>query len=179
MQLTGAQLNYPVHEKELLAIIHGLKKWRSDLLGSHVQVYTDHRMLGNFKGQNDLSQHQARWLEVMSQFEMTISYIWGEDNCAADALSRLPPDDSAVTDSDPEEILSWKKWLTQNTSHSINATFSISSDTKMLDTITSGYKDDEFCTKFTSGESILPEVKEINGLWYIGDRLLVPRVGSI
>ena len=59
MQLTGAQLNYPVHEKELLAIIRGLKKWRSDLLGSHVEVFTDHRTLENFEGQKDLSHRQA------------------------------------------------------------------------------------------------------------------------
>jgi hypothetical protein len=30
MQLKGAEKNYPVHEKELLAIIHTLKKWYSD-----------------------------------------------------------------------------------------------------------------------------------------------------
>ncbi len=115
----------------------------------------------------------------MSQFEMTISYIKGEDNCAADVLSRLPPDDSPVTDSDPEEISSWKEWLAQNIMNSVNATLSISSDNKMLDTIKSGYAKDDFCAKFISGESIIPDVKEINGLWYIGDRLLVPRVGSI
>ncbi len=56
MQLTGAQLNYPMHEKELLVIIRGLKKWRSDLLGSHVEVFTDHRTLENFEGQKDLSR---------------------------------------------------------------------------------------------------------------------------
>ncbi len=87
MQLTGAQLNYPVHEKELLEIIRGLKKWRSDLLGSHINVFTDHRTLENFETQKDLSCRQAHWLEVMSQYEMTISYIKGEDNCIADALS--------------------------------------------------------------------------------------------
>ncbi len=81
----------------------------------------------------------------MSQFEMTISYIKGEDNCAADALSQLPPDDSLVTDSDPEEISSWKEWLAQNTMNSVNATLSISSDNKMLDTIKSGYAKDDFC----------------------------------
>jgi hypothetical protein len=42
MQLKGAEKNYPVHEKELLAIIRALKKWCSDLLGSHIYVYTDH-----------------------------------------------------------------------------------------------------------------------------------------
>ncbi len=179
MQLTSTQLNYSVHEKELLAIIHGLKKWCSDLLGSHVEVFMDHRTLENFEGQKDLSQRQTCWLEVMSQFEMTISYIHGEHNCIADVLSQLPPDKSPVMDSDLEEISSWKEWLTMNTSNSINTTISISSDNKMLDTIKASYQHNEFCNKFISEELILPEVKEINGIWYIGNHLLVPQVGSI
>jgi hypothetical protein len=42
MQLKGTEKNYPVHEKELLAIIHALKKCRADLLGIPIFVYTDH-----------------------------------------------------------------------------------------------------------------------------------------
>lgn len=41
MQLKDAQKNYPVHEKEMLAIVRTLKKWRSDLLGMQFIVYTD------------------------------------------------------------------------------------------------------------------------------------------
>jgi hypothetical protein len=51
MSLKAAQLNYPVHEKELLAIIHALQKWRSDLLGAPILIYTDHRTLENFDQQ--------------------------------------------------------------------------------------------------------------------------------
>jgi RNase H-like domain found in reverse transcriptase/Reverse transcriptase (RNA-dependent DNA polymerase) len=42
LQLEPVEKNYLVHEKELLAIIRALKKWRSDLLGTHFYVYTDH-----------------------------------------------------------------------------------------------------------------------------------------
>jgi hypothetical protein len=55
MQLKDVQKNYPVHEKEMLAIVHALKKWRSDLLGSQFIVYTDHQTLENFDTQKDLS----------------------------------------------------------------------------------------------------------------------------
>jgi hypothetical protein len=55
MQLKDAQKNYPVHEKEMLAIVRALKKWHSDLLGSEFIVYTDHRTLENFDSQKDLS----------------------------------------------------------------------------------------------------------------------------
>lgn len=41
-QLNAAEKNYPVHEKEMLAIIKALKTWRTTLLGNHFEVYTDH-----------------------------------------------------------------------------------------------------------------------------------------
>jgi hypothetical protein len=95
MTFKGAELNYPVHEKELLAIIRALKKWHSDLLGVPFEVFTDHRMLENFDRQKHLSRRQARWMEFLSQYEFKITYIAGDDNTCADALSRtvFPSDD--------------------------------------------------------------------------------------
>lgn len=87
MQLKGAEKNYPVHEKELPTIVHMLKQWRSDLLGSKIIVYTDHRTLENFNTQKDLSQQQLCWQELMLQFDLDIAYIKGKENCFADALS--------------------------------------------------------------------------------------------
>jgi hypothetical protein len=88
MSFKGAELNYPVHEKEMLAIIRALRKWRVDLVGSHFFVYPDHRTLENFDTQKDLSRRQARWMEFMSQYDCKIVYVKGEDNTVADALSR-------------------------------------------------------------------------------------------
>jgi hypothetical protein len=62
----GTELNYPVHEKELLAIIRALAKWRTDLLGYTFEVWTDHRTLEHFGTQRDLSRRQARWMEFPS-----------------------------------------------------------------------------------------------------------------
>jgi hypothetical protein len=59
MTFKGAQLNYPVHEKEMLAIIRALTKWHVDLLGIPFLIYTDHKTLENFDIQCDLSCHQA------------------------------------------------------------------------------------------------------------------------
>jgi hypothetical protein len=91
MTFKNAELNYPVHEKELLAIICALKKWRVDLLGSPFFIYTDHKTLEIFNVQKELSHRQARWMEFMSQFNTKIVYIKGEENTVADALSCLPP----------------------------------------------------------------------------------------
>src|SRR6202020_131890 len=89
-QLRDAQLHYPTHKKEMFAIIRVLSRWRSDLLGSPITIYTDHCTLKNFENQKDLSRRQARWMEYLSHYDHHIVYIKGEDNTVADALSRLP-----------------------------------------------------------------------------------------
>jgi hypothetical protein len=46
-------------------------------------------MLENFDTQKDLSRQQLCWQEFMSQYDMTITYIHGEDNTVSGALSHL------------------------------------------------------------------------------------------
>jgi hypothetical protein len=133
MQLKGAEKNYPVHKKELLAIIHALKKWQSDLLSTQIYVYTDHCTLENFDMQKDLSCHQLHWQEFLLQYNMTIMYIHGEDNTVADALSQLPPDCF------PDKI------TPNNPTNTVNAVFQITSDKSLLERIRAGYAEDKFC----------------------------------
>ena len=90
MTFKAAKLNYPVHEKEMLAIIRALKHWRTDLMGTPFLIYTDHKTLEIFEKQRDLSCRQARWMEFLSQYNGKIVYVKGKDNTVADALSRLP-----------------------------------------------------------------------------------------
>jgi hypothetical protein len=59
LQLRQAELNYPVHEKELLAVIRALQKWQVDLIGEEFEVHTDHKTLLNFNTQKDLPRRQA------------------------------------------------------------------------------------------------------------------------
>ena len=89
-QLNDAEKNYPTHEKELLAIIKALKKWRSHLLGARFEIYMDHRTLEYFQSQKEMSRRQMRWSMYLADFDYTITYIHGESNTAADALSRMP-----------------------------------------------------------------------------------------
>lgn len=69
--------------------MQAVEKWRVDLLGTHINIFMDHKTMQNFDGQQDLSLQQVRWMEYLSQYEYTITYIKGEDNMVANALSLL------------------------------------------------------------------------------------------
>lgn len=164
LQLKPAERNYPVHEKELLAIICALKKWCFDLLGTHFFVYTDHQTLENFNTQKDLSRRQLCWQEFLSQYDFTITYIHGEDNTIADTLSRVPPN------AFPNE-------QDTTTVDGINAILAISTDQSILNAIVAGYAQDEFCKCVVSTK--MQGWRQVNKLWYIGDCLLIPRVENV
>jgi transposase InsO family protein len=88
--LKSAERNYPVHEKEMLAIVHACRAWRSYILGAPENiVYTDHASLRFIFTQPHLSQRVTRWVEFLSPYNLSIQYKPGKTNAAADALSRL------------------------------------------------------------------------------------------
>ena len=98
----------------------------------------------------------------MSQFDMDIAYIKGEDNCVVDALSRLPLDEIEMA-MDYHNI--WADSL-------INAVLALSTDTAVLADIHAGYKVNTFCTKLLDSETT--GVKKIDDLWYIRTHLVIP-----
>ncbi|CAI7863614.1 unnamed protein product, partial [Closterium sp. NIES-54] len=57
-KLHGAELNYPIHDKEALAIVVAFKAWRCYLEGAKITVYTDHCSLKYLKSQPTLSRRQ-------------------------------------------------------------------------------------------------------------------------
>jgi hypothetical protein len=87
-KMLDAETRYPVHEQELLAIIHAIKTWRHYLMGAKFTVMTDHRSLQYFKTQPLLSGRQSRWKDVIANYDFDIEYIEGKTNTVADGLSR-------------------------------------------------------------------------------------------
>jgi len=87
-KMQDAETRYPVHEQELLAIIHALTSWRHYLHGSKFVVRTDHKSLQFFQTQPMLSGRQARWKDIIANFDFDIEYVDGKANVVADGLSR-------------------------------------------------------------------------------------------
>ena len=87
-KMLDAETRYPVHEQELLAIVHACREWRHYLHGAPFIVKTDHNSLQYVQTQPSLSNRQIRWLEFLQQFDMKIEYMKGRDNVVADAFSR-------------------------------------------------------------------------------------------
>lgn len=83
-----AERNYPIFDRELLAIIQALKAWRHYLLGQTFTVQCDHKNLMHYWESQNLNGRQTRWLNVLSEFDYRFKYTPGKDMVVADALSR-------------------------------------------------------------------------------------------
>ena len=88
------EANYPIHDKELLAVIFCLQEWDAELRSvREFEVVTDHKNLEYFTKKQKLTERHVRWAQTMSQFgNMKIRYRPGKDNVRADALSRRDQD---------------------------------------------------------------------------------------
>ncbi|WVZ64215.1 LOW QUALITY PROTEIN: hypothetical protein U9M48_013775 [Paspalum notatum var. saurae] len=81
--LTGPQLNYSTTEKELLAAVFAIDKFRSYLVGSKVIIYTDHAALKYLLTKKDAKPRLIRNLISKSEIKK------GVKNSVADHLSRM------------------------------------------------------------------------------------------
>ena len=101
-KLSPAQRNYTTTERELLAIVETLKEFKNILLGQRIKVYTDHENL-TYKQFN--SNRVMRWRLLIEEFGPELTYIKGEKNIVADALSRLDIEDNETSPPDSLEQL--------------------------------------------------------------------------
>lgn len=92
--LSAAERNYSQLEKEALALVYGVVKFRQFLLGRTFTLVTDHKpLVGLFHRAKPVPATAAariqRWALLLSAYSYDIEYKPGLKNVPADALSRL------------------------------------------------------------------------------------------
>jgi len=88
--LDRREMNYCITRKELLAVIHSLKYFKQYLMGRSFTIRSDHAALTWLRRTPDPIGQQARWLEIMEEFDFQIVHRPGDRHGNADALSRRP-----------------------------------------------------------------------------------------
>ena len=107
--LHSAQAYYTTTEKEFLAVIFALEKFRSYIIGSPVTIFMDHAALKYLLSKQDTKPRLTRWILLCQEFNLTIKDKKGVENVVADHLSRLVPESTShglpIGDSFPDEQL--------------------------------------------------------------------------
>jgi hypothetical protein len=86
--LKGRNLARSTYEKEMMALISAIQKWRPYLLGNKFIIRTDQKSLRYLLDQTITTEAQQKWLVKLLGYDFVIEYKRGLENSAADGLSR-------------------------------------------------------------------------------------------
>lgn len=88
--LSRTERNYSVTEKECLAVIFSIEKFRPYIEGTRFTVITDHFSLLWLNRLKEPTGKLARWAVKLQQFNYDLVHRKGKLNVVPDALSRMP-----------------------------------------------------------------------------------------
>jgi hypothetical protein len=93
-KLKDAELNYDIHDKELLAIVDSLHKWSTycKSIQHPITILSDHKNLEYWQTKKDLNLRQAWWGEQLVNYDFKIMYWPGKLAGKLDILSRKSGD---------------------------------------------------------------------------------------
>ena len=122
------EINYEIHDKELLAITSAFKEWRRYLVGAKhkIIVYTDYRGLEWFTQNKPFNRRLARWALESDGFGFQIIYRPGTQKTKPDALSGRPehcPEKGWHVYQPIEHVLKLGQWVPGNYGEVIVASF--------------------------------------------------------
>ena len=106
-ELAPVELNYTIIEKEFLAIVYCINKFRHYIIGYPTFIHTDHLAIEYSMNKPITNARITRWLLLLQEFDITIVDKPGKENVVADFLSRFTNNDGKlpVEDSFPDEHL--------------------------------------------------------------------------
>ncbi|GKV15260.1 hypothetical protein SLEP1_g26056 [Rubroshorea leprosula] len=181
-QLKPYEENYPTHDLELAAVVFALKIWRHYLYGETCDIFTDHKSLKYICTQKELNMRQRRWLELLKDYDLTISYHPGKANKVADALSRKSSGTASSILATQKELLEDLVKLDVELRMDSTTAYlaALSAQPALIDRIKLAQQKDSFLQKMKekvrAGEPHMQEFRIFDDeiLWF-GDRLCVPR----
>ena len=88
-KLSSVEWNYTTIEREGLAMVYALQKFRHYLLGAHFKMFTDHSALMYLVNKPVLGGKICRWLLLFQEYNFEIIVNPGQLNVGPDHLSRL------------------------------------------------------------------------------------------
>jgi len=105
--LSPVERNYEIHDKEMLAIIHALEKWRHFLEGARhpVEIWTNYKNLEYFMTAKKLNHCQARWSLYLARFDFKLTHCPGCSMGKPDALSQKPDHGKGTSDNEDMVLL--------------------------------------------------------------------------
>ncbi|KAL9437883.1 hypothetical protein AB3S75_023702 [Citrus x aurantiifolia] len=86
--LGTSKKGWSIYNKEMLAIVEAVRRWRPYLLGHRFIIKTDQRSIKFFLEQQVATPEQHKWMSKLMGYDYEIVYRPGRENKAADALSR-------------------------------------------------------------------------------------------
>ena len=89
-KLKKNEKDFSVTDKESLAIIDSLKKFRYIIYQYPITIFTDHAACTELFKNPNLSGKKARWFLLCQDYNADIKHIAGKTNVVADCLSRYP-----------------------------------------------------------------------------------------
>lgn len=101
-KLTTSQANYSTTQRELLAVVEGIRHFKAYLMHAKFTLRTDHQALTALKHTRNQNSMLLRWSLFLGDFTFDVEYIRGKEN-PADALSRISSCSKATTEKEMSE----------------------------------------------------------------------------
>ena len=87
-KFTATQRNWSTIEREAMAVLIALRKYKEWIFGTKVIIYSDHNPLTYLTASAPKSSKLMRWSLALAEFDIEFRYKAGKNNIAADTLSR-------------------------------------------------------------------------------------------